>query len=81
MVAFKRVTNVGFQNFESGSFVAGFIYKRNPDSTNCIDDFFEGTEVDVDVMIYRNAEVLFDSTNQAVWILLVKVGVDAPATS
>ena len=81
MVTFEGETNVGFQNFEPSAFVSSFVRKRNPDSTNCVDDLLEGTEVDVDVVVYRNAKVLFDGTNQTVWILLVKVGVDAPLAS
>ena len=79
MVTFKGVANIGLQHLESGALVASFVHKWNSHTTDCVDDFLEGTEVDVDLVIYRNAKVLFDGTNQTVWVLFVKVGVDAAA--
>ena len=78
MITFKGETNISFQNFESCPFVSSFILKWNADSANCINDFLEGTEVNVDLVIYRNAEVFLDCTNQAIWILLVEISVDTP---
>ena len=81
MVTFKGVTNIGLQNFESCMSVASLVNKRNPDSANSIDDLFERAKVDVDVMVNCDTEVFFDRAYQAVWVLLIEVGVDASVAS
>ena len=81
MITFKGVANIGLQNLESGAFISGLVRKRHSYSTNCINDLFESAKVNVDVVVDRDAKVLFDCAYQTIRVLLVEIGVDASTTS
>ena len=76
MIARKCETTCTW-NVEPSFFVASFVGKGNADSANGIHNFLERTEVNIDVVIYRDAEILIDGVNKPVWIFALKRGVDS----